>query len=299
MPKHILRIRDLGYETFWRLLHDAAEATRQQEALLRGRTVVLLSAAQPPCAATEDRLSLARSVRRLGGSLEYLTPDAWEQDAASLPRQGMMYGAHVDCCCVHALPQNALDVLAAHCPIPVVNAGNDRGHPCRAMGDLALIRTLTPALDKVRVAWIGGTTGLAHSLIEAAIYAPFELFMALPEWGEPDRDLLGFALHAGAKIFLTREVPMAMDGAHFVYAGVGPTAAGASGNMQPLEAGMSVTPAAMALASPGARLLPGSSRVPRCRVDSTLLEAEAPLHAQRMEYRLRVQNTLFSWLFSA
>ena len=169
MPKHILRIRDLGYETFWRLLHDAADATQQQGTLLQGRIVALLSAAQPPCAATEDRLSLTRSVRGLGGDMEYLTPDAWEQDAASLPRQGAMFGAHVDCCCVHALPHNALEALAAHCSAPVINAGNDKGHPCQAMGDLALFKALTPDLDKMRVAWIGGATGLAHSLIEAAI----------------------------------------------------------------------------------------------------------------------------------
>lgn len=301
MPTHILRIRDLGYETFWHLLHDAAEETPpSQNRPLRERIVALLSAAQPPYENTEDRLSLTCSVRRLGGEPEYLGPDDWETDITSLVQHASVYGLHADICCVHALLQTALEAFAAHCPAPVLNAGNDSGHPCLALGDLALFRALTPELDATRIAWIGGATGLAHSLIEAAIYAPFELFMALPEWGEPDRNLLGFALNAGAKIFLTRDVSMAMDGAHYVYAGSAPsaTAHSASGELQPLASGMPVTPAVMALAKPDARLLAGSSRISSCRVDAALLETLTSLQTRRMEYRLRAQNALLPRLLS-
>ncbi len=59
--------------------------------------------------------------------------------------------------------------------------------------------------------------GLSQSLMESAIYAPFELFMGVPPWGDPDQYQTGLALKSGAKIFMSREPQLALDGADLIY----------------------------------------------------------------------------------
>lgn len=291
MHEAILHVRDLGHETFWRVLHDAAltDDPRQCSSALQGRTVALLMAAN--CA--EAQLSFSAGVVQQGGNMLSLHPGQWRTDVESLALQASSYAAHAHLLITHALPHNALAVLAAQCRCPVLNGGNDKGDPCAALADLALMQALTPALDTVRVAWVGGASGLAHSLIEAAIYAPFELFMALPSWGEPDHDMLGLALKAGAKIFLTREPQLALDAAHYVYAGAGPSAVEGA----PLEAGLALAPELMACARPDAKVFSGAPLTTGCRIDSQLLDVD--LHAQRLEYRLRVHKTLLPLLCAA
>jgi hypothetical protein len=122
------------------------------------------------------------------------------------------------------------------------------------------------------------------------MYIPFELFMALPEWGEPDRELLSLAFAAGAKIFLTRDVPMAVDGAHYVYAGSGPR------TMEDgtLRAGMLIDGAVMDMAHPEARLLRGQEA--GFRVRDEVLAANATLERERFAVRLKVQRLIWNWL---
>jgi len=114
--------------------------------------------------------------------------------------------------------------------------------------------------------------------------------MALPEWGEPDRELLSFAFAAGAKIFLTRDIPMAMDGAHYVYAGSGPRAAEGG----TLRAGMPIDGEVMAMARPEAQLLLGQET--GCLVRDEVLAAHAALERERFAVRLKVQRLIWNWL---
>jgi ornithine carbamoyltransferase len=155
---------------------------------------------------------------------------------------------------------------------------------------MALMREQHADPGTMRIAWVGGANGLAHSLIEAAMYLPFELFMALPEWGEPDRELLSLAFAAGAKIFLTRDIPMAVDGAYYVYAGSGPHAAEDGA----LHAGMWIDGEVMGMARPEAQLLLGQET--GCRVRDDVRAAHAALERERFAVRLKVQRLIWNWL---
>ena len=155
------------------------------------------------------------------------------------------------------------------------------------LADLSLICGERPDIQDVRIAWVGGAGPLAHSLIEAALLLPFELFMALPEWGEPDRELLGLALAAGAKIFLTRDAHMALDGAHYVYAGK------AAPDTGELQAGMTLDKAALAPAAPEVCVFLGAEGA---RVEKTLLEQHIPAARRRFASRLRIQRRVWDML---
>lgn len=88
------------------------------------------------------------------------------------------------------------------------------------MADLLTIYERTPDFSKVTVTWVGDGNNMANSWIEAAMYFPFQLNMAIAPGYEPDQQLLALALQSGAKIFLTHAPKLAVDGANYIYADV-------------------------------------------------------------------------------
>lgn len=287
MQGHILRVKDLGHDGFWRALHGAAHDAQEDQSLHHRHVSLLLAAAESsPAATLETSLLCHRAVSRMGGSLHSTELPPALLSSLSLTAQGPLHSACADLCLTHGLPQNALDVLAASCTIPLLNMGNAWSHPGAALADLALLQQHGPMLDNMRIAWVGGINGLAHSLMEAAIYAPIELFMAVPAWGEPQHDITALALKAGAKIFLTREPHLALDGAHFVYAGTGPVAQ----NGNTLEAGMPLTADMLTHARPEVKVLTGQSLGCGCRVDEHIISEE--IERQRPLFRLRTVRAL-------
>ena len=313
MQGQILRVRDLGQDNFWRVLHEAAptepaaapDATQPSSFIDHScslRVLALWGSAGHKAGQTEraeqaetleSRALLHAAVHSLGGSLEHMSlPQEWGTSAHAAALASLAAASAHICVAQHFSPPT-LDVLAAACPRPLYNMGNALCRLDAALADLALIQTQGPALDKVRIAWVGGVNGLAHALMEAAIYAPVELFMAVPAWGEPDKDLTALALKAGAKIFLTREPHLALDGAHYVYAGsAGPLE---EQNPRELRAGMALTLELLTHAQPAARIMAGTA-LHGCHSRMEDVPPDTALEQQRLEYRLRVQLSLLRLL---
>ncbi|MDR2695248.1 MAG: hypothetical protein LBC79_02565 [Deltaproteobacteria bacterium] len=288
MSKHLFRLRDIGHAGIWRILHAAGGHAAPEAAHegLKGAAVPLLFAEHAP----RDRLALALSIRGMGGGEVYFGPGEWPGAEGARAARGFVSCLGGPLCVVSGLTLSALDMLAASGGCPLANGGGPDAHPCCLLADMALMRERRPDLSETRIAWVGGANGLAHSLIEAAMYIPFELFMALPEWGEPDRERLALAFAAGAKIFLTRDIPLAVDGAHYVYAGSGPPHA----SHAPGASGMLIDGAVMDMAGPEAGLLLGQEA--GCRVGDEVLDAHAALERERFAVRLKVQRLIWNWL---
>jgi len=288
VSKHLFHLRDIGHAGIWRLLRNAHSQATPETAHegLKGASVPILFAEHAP----RDRLAMTLSIRGMGGNEVYFGPGEWPGTTCAHAPQGFVFGQVGPLCVVNGLSLNALDVLGAPSGCSLVNSGGPDAHPCRLLADVALIHERQPDLSETRIAWVGGANGLAHSLIEAAIYIPFELFMALPEWGEPDRELLALAFAAGAKIFLTRDIHMAMDGAHYVYAGSGPRHA----DDGTLLTGMLIDETVMKMARPKTQLLLGQET--GCRVQDEVLAAHAALERERFAMRLQMQRLIWDWL---
>ena len=252
MARQILRIRDLGQSTFWQLMQ-----MEGQPAPLTGKTALLLAA---DGADTQDVLAATAAARQLGMDVDMLPPALWAQDMASCDLQAPLY-AHAGLCLTAGLKGGALDCLAAGLPGAVVNAGNDK---------------------------VG--QGLACDLITAAIYAPFELFMALPEWGEPDHSLLDMALRAGAKIFLSRDPELVLENAHAVYMGHGPEQCAAA----PLTSGWPLTDELLALAAEDAAVLSWHGLAPADRASDTALRRAAAFWPERLAARRLMEARLYA-----
>ena len=173
----------------------------------------------------------------------------------------------------------------------MVNAGNDKGAPGQALADLALLAARHGDWESLRISWLGGAQcGLACDLITAAIYAPFELFMALPEWGEPDHSLLDMALRAGAKIFLSRDPELVLENAHAVYMGHGPEQCAAA----PLTSGWPLTDELLALAAEDAAVLSWHGLAPADRASDTALRRAAAFWPERLAARRLMEARLYA-----
>lgn len=293
MTKHVLCLRHLGHENFWEILHNAGQMASHayKDESLKGKKALVLSYGKYAPGWNLCTQALA-DLSALPMHLPIETSDI--TDKAKLARLLATHPA--DICITYGLPKATVEALSETATMPVLGACSESANLGAVLGDLTLMRSLHPAMDTMRIAWLGGATPLAHSLIEASMYVPYELFMALPEWGEPDRNLLGLALTAGSKIFLTREVHLAADEAHFVYAGAGPAQAIAS---KELRAGLCIDSAMLALARPEARLLLAEQEGPLCRVAENLLDSPASLAQVQAEYSLKALKVLIPWVMNS
>lgn len=292
MAKQVLCLRHLGHENFWKILHDAKQLSSHsyKNESLRGKKALVLTSGNY---AAEHTLCV-QALTDLSGEAVHIAVDAGDIfDIVKIVQ--ILTSQEADICISYGLPRTSMEAVAEKISLPVLGACSESANLGAVLGDLALMRSLYPAMDAMRISWLGGATPLAHSLIEASMYVPYELFMALPEWGEPDRNLLGLALTAGGKIFLTRELHLAIDEAHFVYAGAGPKTTATS---RELQAGLCINSTVMALAQPEAHLLLAEKEAPLCRVAEELLHSPVSLEQAQAEYTLRALKILIPWVIT-
>lgn len=297
MTKHFTQIRDLGYQAAWDVLRRAKEMkdSRHRSTLLQGKSAIMLFEK----ASTRTRVSFETAVHQLGGKTIFMTP-AESQLGRSEPLRdtARVLSRYNDLMIVRTFGQEKIDELVEYGSIPVINALTDEGHPCQVMSDMLTIYERTPDLEKVRVAWVGDGNNMANSWIEAAIFFKFELFMAFPEGYEPDRNLLALAMQAGAKIFLTHDPAMAVDGAHYVNTDVW-ASMGQEEEQKKREkafAGFCVDDALLAKAAPDARFMHCLPAHRGEEVTEDVFESPASIVWDQAENRLHMQKALIEWV---
>jgi len=123
--------------------------------------------------------------------------------------------------------QRAVEELAAHAKIPVINALSDRYHPCQAFADFF---TLEEHFGKgslgrgLKLAYVGDGNNVCHSLMVAGARVGAEVRVATPVGFEPDAGIVAEARHAApethAKIEVFHAPEDAVAGADAVYTDV-------------------------------------------------------------------------------
>lgn len=300
MTEKILCLRDLGHESFWKLVHETAQLPSHDYTsdILHGKKALLLTVGAAQDDVRDDVQTFAKALTNLGATALPLSLDSTPASAVKLAEMVAPHAQGADICVCFGVTHSWLPAFAEAMPLSVLNAASAGARPAALVGDMALMRSLMPAMDRMRISWLGGATPMAHALIEASMYVPYELFMALPEWGEPDRNLLGLALSTGSKIFLTREVHLAVDEAHFVYVGAGPQAPakGCAQGLHNVQVGMPVDTKVMSMADPKAHILLGAPWTSACRAPLPLLHGPSSLWQQQTDYNLRAAKSLLTYL---
>jgi ornithine carbamoyltransferase len=164
--RHFLNLIDLTTDELRGLL---AEAARLKDAHARGvparglaGKVVGLIFEKP---SLRTRVSFESGVAQLGGTALYLPGNevglGWRETHADFART---IGHYLDALVLRVYRHETLDGVAAHAPIPVINALSDWSHPCQGLADLLTIRELFGSEEGRTVAFVGDGNNVARSL---------------------------------------------------------------------------------------------------------------------------------------
>jgi ornithine carbamoyltransferase len=215
--RHLLRIADLAPGELLALVELAAAMKAEPRGwldALRGTSVACYFA-KP---STRTRVSFEAAAHRLGALPIMLRPDELQlgrgEPIADTARVLSSYCAAI---VIRTFAQADVEETAAAASVPVINALTDDHHPCQALADLLTLRECFGRLEGLRVAYVGDGNNVAHSLIEAAPLAGFELTLACPPGYLPDAEI---TRAAGPAVHLFRDPRDAVLGAHAVYTDV-------------------------------------------------------------------------------
>jgi ornithine carbamoyltransferase len=200
--------------------------------LLKGKTLGMLFA-KP---STRTRVSFEAAMTQLGGHAQFYTPgdlqlahkETMEDTARVLSRyiDGLvirLYGLEK-----YGDARRILLSMAENATIPIINALDDKEHPCQIMADIMTMREKFGELrgKKIVMSWAYSerikSAGVPQTMLVAAGLLGFDLTLAYPPKYDVDPDYLEFAKKAseksGAKIEITHDIYEAAEDAHVIYA---------------------------------------------------------------------------------
>lgn len=206
LSQSLLQVADLDGAELDAVLDLAAAMRRHPSGWrhrLEGRAVACILDA-PSLAA---HAAFASAINRLGALPVLLQPrPVPEEDAREL---SSTCAAIVVC----GASQRTLRELAEHATVPVVNGGGPHHDPCGALACCLALRERFGRLADLSVAYVGAADALAHSLLQAAPLAGFELRLACPSGALADPWIIA---SAGQAVRVMDDPGDAVTDAHIV-----------------------------------------------------------------------------------
>ncbi len=200
--------------------------------------------------------------------------------------------------------QEALDTLAAHASVPVINALSDLYHPCQTFADFFTLEEKFGSTPGVRLAYIGDGNNVCHSLMIAGSRMGAHVRIATPAGYEPDAKIVEAARRDAAStqgtIELFRAPEDAICGAQAVYTDVWAS----MGQESEAEARAAifapyqVNAALMSHAAPDAVFLHCLPAHRGSEVTDEVMESPRSIVFDQAENRLHVQKAILLMLLS-
>ncbi|MFP4168788.1 MAG: ornithine carbamoyltransferase [Desulfonatronovibrionaceae bacterium] len=298
MVNHLLSILDMPCSAAHEALKRAGEfkSGTRKALFLQGKNIVLVFEKS----STRTRVSFEVGISQAGGDCVFMTPNESQLGRSEpLKDTARVLSRYADGLVVRTFGQNKLQELAYYSDIPVINALTDMYHPCQVMSDLLTISERGKGFPELKIAWVGDGNNMAHSWINAAIYFPFQLNMAVPKGYEPDPEILSSALQAGAKIFLTHDPREAVQEAEYINTDVW-ASMGQEGEQEKREkafSGFQINRDLLREAASGAKVLHCLPAHRGEEISEEVLEGEHSIVWDQAENRLHMQKALMQWVF--
>lgn len=250
-------------------------------------------------ASTRTRVSFEVGTNQLGGHAVFMARrDIQIGRGETIADTAKVLSRYVDGIMMRTHAHDILTELAAHAEVPVINGLTDLAHPCQVLADLLTCWEIFGEMESLKVAYVGDGNNMAHSWINAAKVLGFELSLACPEGYDPDRDLLGAALKAGARITVVRDPAAATEQAHVVNTDVW-ASMGQEEEAQIRQrafADFQVNDAVMAAAKPEAIFLHCLPAHRGEEVTASVIDGPQSRIFDEAENRLHAQKAVLDWL---
>jgi len=199
-------------ENIFALCRELKEKTRAgtPHRLLEGQTLAMIFEKS----STRTRISFEVGMFQLGGHALFLHSDTTQMGRGEpIKDTARIMSGYCDGIMVRTFSQAAVEELAAHSSVPVINGLTDLYHPCQIMADLFTVIEHKEHYRKLKYCWIGDGNNMANSWINAAAVFGFELRVATPKGYEPNAEVVTRAQQAGANILYTHDPATAAAGA--------------------------------------------------------------------------------------
>ena len=232
VPRHFLTGDELEPQELAALLARAQELKAARSALLAGATGAAPTGALAGRSialifdrpSTRTRISFEVGVHELGGQAIVLREGETQLARGESVRDTALVLSRL----VHAVgvrtgPHAALEELAAHASVPIVNLLTADHHPCQALADLLTLREHFGRTDGLRLAYVGDGNNVATSLMLLGARAGVEVAVATPEELAPGSEIVRAAREAasgGGSVAVTTDPAEAARSAHALYTDV-------------------------------------------------------------------------------
>lgn len=186
---------------------------------------------------TRTRISFQVAARQLGGHAEAYDPGQLQMsNNETLIDTAEVMNRYLDAIVIrlydmknYGAGRRSLELFAEHADVPIVNALDDKEHPCQIMADLLTLRERFGKdykKKKVVLTWAFAerqkSPGVTHSWLMAASILGLDFTLAFPKGFEPDPEYDEFARRAaessGAEIVYSHDLDEASEGADVIYA---------------------------------------------------------------------------------
>jgi len=233
--RDFLGLEDFSTEELELLLALAAEmkAGRDGRPYIEGKGIGLIFTVP----STRTRISFQSAARQLGGSAEVYSPAELQlANGETLIDTAEVMGRLLDAIVIRTYDvshygkgREFLRTMADHAAVPVINALDDKEHPCQVLADVLTFKERFPddfRQRKLVFSWAYATRqksmGVTHSILVAAGLLGLNMTMVFPPGFEPDEEYAAFgreaAARSGARLELSHDLDAACEGADAIYA---------------------------------------------------------------------------------
>jgi ornithine carbamoyltransferase len=251
------------------------------------------------------RVTFEVGIASLGGTAIYLDhADTHLGDRESIPDVGRCLSRWVQGIVARVFSQDALDILAAHATVPVINALSDVYHPCQTLSDFFTLEEKFGSARGINLAYIGDGNNVCHSLMVAGAQVGAHVRIATPAGYEPDAKIVAAARQDAAAmqgtIELFRSPEEAVSGAQAVYTDVWASMGQESETeaRAAIFAPYQVSTALMSHAAPDAVFLHCLPAHRGSEVTDEVIESPRSIVFDQAENRLHVQKAILLMLLN-
>ena len=303
VTRHFLRDDDLTPAEQHEVLHLAAslkQAPYDSNSLAGPRTVATIY--DKPTLRTQA--SFAAGIAELGGHPMMVDGSlAGIGKRESVADVARVLGRQASVIVWRTYAQTALDEMAEHAGVPVINALTDEFHPCQLLADLLTIRERKGELAGLTVAFVGdGACNMGNSWLLAGATAGLHVRIAAPEGHQPDEQYVARAREIGAQTGGTTDVMTdprsAVSGADVVVTDTWVSMGKEEEKAERLGVfgGYRVDGALMALAKPDALFMHCLPADRGYEVTADVIDGPQSVIWDEAENRLHAQKALMVWL---